>query len=78
MLHYQRYHQARPNQSLLAPHERTRFHTFLCCVAVITRIVGKVIAVINACWIFVWLFLTYPFQPRPTDFYNLRMVYTGY
>jgi hypothetical protein len=24
------------------------------------------------------LFLSYPFQPRPTDFYDLRMVYTGY
>ncbi|KAF8847428.1 hypothetical protein BDZ45DRAFT_754920 [Acephala macrosclerotiorum] len=59
MLHYQRYHQAHPNQPLLAHHKRTRFHTFLCVAVVITRILGKVIAVISACWILVWSFLTY-------------------
>jgi hypothetical protein len=40
-------------------YRRTRFHTFLCGTAVITRVLGKSIAVINACWILAWSFLTY-------------------
>jgi hypothetical protein len=59
LLHYQRYHQKYPNRSLLRHYRRTTFHTLLCGAAVFTRILGKAIAVISACWIIVWSFLTY-------------------
>ena len=59
MLHYQRYHHQSPYQSLVAHHKRTPLHSILCVTAVITRILGKIIAVISACWILVWSLLTY-------------------
>jgi hypothetical protein len=59
MLHYQRYHHKYPDQSLLRHHRRTLFHTILCGAAIITRILEKAFAVISACWILVWSFLTY-------------------
>ena len=59
LLHYQRYHHEYPHQSILSHHKRTRYHTFLCGAAVTTRILGQLIAVVSACWILVWSFLTY-------------------
>ncbi|KUJ15989.1 uncharacterized protein LY89DRAFT_783227 [Mollisia scopiformis] len=59
LLHYQRYHDKFPSQPILDCYKRTYSHTFLCGAAVITRVLGKLVAVINACWILVWSFLTY-------------------
>jgi hypothetical protein len=57
-------------------YERTLSHTILCGAAVITRILGKSIAVISACWILVWSFLTYTnVMETPyctTAYYSLR------
>jgi hypothetical protein len=59
LLHYQRHHREYPYQPILGHYSRTRFHTFLCGAAVITRVLGKSIAVISACWILIWSFFTY-------------------
>jgi hypothetical protein len=59
LLHYQRYHNSNPHQSIVAHHKRSLLHTFYSTAAVLTRVLGKIIAVINACWILIWSVLTY-------------------
>jgi hypothetical protein len=59
LLHYQCWHSEFPSHTILNHHRRTTFHALLCSGAVITRVLGQVIAVISACWILVWSFLTY-------------------
>ncbi|RDW85315.1 hypothetical protein BP6252_02905 [Coleophoma cylindrospora] len=59
LLHYQRYHYNNPCQPIVGYFGRTKIQTFLCGAAVIARILGKCIAVINAFWILTWSFLTY-------------------
>jgi hypothetical protein len=65
VLHYQRYHLKNPEQSLspgagiLGHYSQPFLHSFLCGSAVITRLIGKTLAIVNAGWILAWSFLTY-------------------
>jgi hypothetical protein len=62
LLHYQRYQSQNPGHRFDQPRRgvvghfwgRTPCHYLLCGAAVITRILGKLIAVINALWILAW------------------------
>lgn len=61
LLHYQRQHQKDPWYTFSKQRykSRTLFHSFLCITAVLTRLTGKFIAVINGLWILAWSLMTY-------------------
>ncbi|OCK74128.1 hypothetical protein K432DRAFT_447470 [Lepidopterella palustris CBS 459.81] len=67
LLHYQRYHHKNPGHNFSKPNPgiigrywgRTRYHSMLCGTAVVTRIFGKSIAIVNAFWILAWSLMSY-------------------
>ncbi|KAF2202003.1 hypothetical protein GQ43DRAFT_13404 [Delitschia confertaspora ATCC 74209] len=67
MLRYQKEHRdapstdfrSRPTTSLTQAYERNTSHSVLCAFAVVTRLVGKTIAVLNALWLLTTSLLDY-------------------
>jgi hypothetical protein len=62
LLRYQRYHCQNPWEklsTLRSGPRLTSIHSIICATAVITRILGKSIAVFNALWILAWSLMTY-------------------